>query len=556
MWKKTFSMGIVAVAAFAMAFAIEFPQQQQLTDGYSVFFSDAEARRGGGGFRSSSRSFSRPSVRRSSSNRSSKSLWNRSSSKPKARTTTRPAASKKSSGGYKKATKPRTTTKPIAKKSATAKAAQRKQAAKTMKRKETSKFKKQPPKTSAATMRSYRKSPVTRNVRRVNTRTYYTQRNSYYAGSGWHRPSYFHRSYSSFGLYDAAFMWMMLDRHNSMYYHHRRDSSFVQWRREADRLSRDNAELRAKLNKLDGQMTTMQGTPVNKSFTPKGVPANVMLSEEVVTSQQGELVMGTGGKAGNYYAFCKEIQKNTTEGMNVKCENTNGSVANLNGMLAGKYGAIMVQSDVYNEWLRKNPGQKIDGLQSTVYPEVVFLLANKKAGVKSIDDVNEKKHRIYYAGGGAVKTMVGFARQDRGYAPLLRAGVKVSPNAETLKMVANNPNGVMFYVCGMECPLIRQANNRFGDKLVMAAVDDWDFNDAEDQFGKNIYRFVKIPKLYPKLQSGGMFSSADVESLAVEAVLIVSKDWVEQQGADGMAKLEKAIWPAMDAIQTKVGVPE
>ena len=555
--KKLLSMSLVMLAAFAIAFSANFTYKPQ-TQYYGVsLVAEAEAKfRGGGGFRSFRRSGSK----------TSKSLWNR-SSKSKSSKSYKPAPSKKKvvppskkSGGYGKTTKKSGGTKSVGKKSSTSSALQRRASTKSMAthRKETSKFKKPVTRPNASTMRNYRNTGIAKSTPRMTRDRYYSNRSAYYGRTGWSQPVYVHNSYSSFGMWDAVFMWSMLDLHRSMYYHHRTDPGFVQWRREADRLARDNAELRAKLNKLDAEMTTMQtqGVAVNANYQPNGVPSNVMLSADVVASQQGQLVMGTGGPTGNYYAFCKEIQKNVTDGMNVDCKNTTGSVANMDGMLAGKYGAIMVQSDVYNEWLRKNPGERIDGLQASVYPEVVFLIAHKDAGIDDISDIDVNKHRLYVTGGGAKKTLVGFARQDEKYANLLRIGVQTAPTTETLKMVANNPNGVMMYVCGLKCGLVQQANDMFGDKLRMAAVNDWDFNDAKDQFGKTIYRFVEIPTTYKNLQQGGWFGKGkDVESLAVEAVLIVSKDWVEQQGADGMAKLEAAIWPAMSVIQDRVGVP-
>lgn len=568
--------GVAAVLALSVN--ITAPSSDWVSyDEWQVTVNEAEARARSGGF---SRSFSSRSSRSSSfsfkrssnkSKRSSKSLWNRSSSSRTATTTSSggykktTTATKPTSGSYKKRTttpSTRTANRPTT--GATGRSVQRRAASKNVAkhRTESSRFsRKSNTLTSAST---YRNNPIVTRTTRTNYVTVYRTRDTFYGGVGWSRPGYMYRSSASFGMWDGVFMWYMLDnmnnrRYRDMYYNHRNDAGFQQWRQEATRLSADNADLRRKLEAMDQNMVKIEATgqKVDPNYMPKGVDATVVLAAEIVTgSGDLTLVMGTGGKTGNYYAFCKMIAEHSSDDLNVKCKNTNGSVGNLEGLVAGNFGAIMVQSDVLNEWLRQNPGVKIDALQSSIYPEVVFLLANRNAGVESIKDIDPRKHRIYFAGSGSAKTMAGFVRQDSSYLNLYRQGVQVPPNAASLKLVANNPNAVMFYVCGLNCGLIKLADTRFGSKLTMAAVDDWDFNDAEDQFGQNIYRFITIPETYPNLQEGGWVSSGDVESLVVDAIFIVSKDWVQEKGVKGLTALEDALWPAMTAIQQRVGVPE
>lgn len=574
MRKLFINMGLGLFFAIGFYFAdIHDNSKSHQFYGIEIGFNTADAKRGFSSGRSSF-SFSRSS---SSSTKSSGSLWNRSSSKP--------AVSKPSSGGYvKKDTKPAAKVTNTTVKSAngytkggtaatnsgsrklnsgkSGAAIQRNTASKglTEHRAATSKFSKPTPNSNMANASTYKNTPLYTANKPVPMKTYYSRRDTYYDTHRWSAPTYAYHSQPSFGMYDGLFMWAMLDgiHDRNMYYHHRNDAGMREWRQEADRMAADNAELRAKLAKLDANVNQLQasGVPANDKYVPNGVDPGVILAAEVATGA-GDLTVnfGSGGKSGNYFAFCNEIKAAATGSVPVICHNTNGSVANMDGLVSGEFDAIMVQANVYTKWVRDNPDVKIDGLQASIYPEVVFMLANKDSGIDEISDVDPRKHRIYAAGSGAVTTLADFAVRDSDYDALAKGAVQVEPNAKSLELVANNPNGVMFYVCGMKCGLIDQANASFGGKLQMAAVNDWDLNNTADD-GDESYRFVKVPETYKNLQPSGWLSSGDVETIAVDAVLIVSKEWVESKGVSGLSKLEAAIWPAMGKIQAQVGIPD
>lgn len=581
-------IGALAVIAAVGAFSMDIGHRggDWVTyDAWKIGVNEAAARRG-----FSSRSFSSRSFSSRSSSRSSRSLWNRPSRRttptvrtprrtpPTAtRTTTRKTTTtsggygskaKKTgtskSGGYaKKGTKPTVSAKKKFTPNATGKAVQRKVASKSVKRHraETSKFAKGRSPSTLKSASTYRSNPIAARARTrpITHTTYYNNRNAHYVRIGYTPGIWVGRSYSSFGMYDSMFMWSMLANANSrMYYHHRRDAGFREWRREADRMARDNADLRRQLASLDAKVTNVSG-PVDPNYMPEGVDPSVALAADVVASATGalEVTMGTGGTAGNYFAFCNSIRRHAAAGgLKVTCKNTNGSLGNLQGLTAGNFGAIMVQSDVLNEYLRQNPGVKIDALQSDVYKEVVYLIVNKRSGIDSIKDLKPRKHRLYYAGSGATKTMQGFARQDRSYVAMYKSGTQVNADVATLRMVANNPNGAMLFVCGLKCDLIQKANDMFGDQLQMAEVDDGDFNDAKDQFGSRIYDFVEVPRIYTNLMPSSWIGSGSIETLAVNAIFVLSKEWAEEKGMKGLSALEAALWPAMKEIRTKVGAPE
>jgi hypothetical protein len=122
---------------------------------------------------------------------------------------------------------------------------------------------------------------------------YYASRNTYYGGWGWAPPPYVYASRPSFGMWDALFMWFLLDSisnatHAAWFYNHADDPGYQQWRQEADRLAADNADLRAKLNALDAKQREMAGQPRDPSYMPPDAKAELALApENAVSSELG-----------------------------------------------------------------------------------------------------------------------------------------------------------------------------------------------------------------------------------------------------------------------------
>ena len=119
----------------------------------------------------------------------------------------------------------------------------------------------------------------------VTINRYYTYRDDFYGRYNYSTPLWAYRSAPSFGMWDAMFLWFMLDnihdrQYSSMYYHHQNDPAMQAWRREADNLARDNAELRAKLAALDSSQTQFANVPRDSSYLPQDVGVAALSSEK------------------------------------------------------------------------------------------------------------------------------------------------------------------------------------------------------------------------------------------------------------------------------------
>ena len=100
---------------------------------------------------------------------------------------------------------------------------------------EQAKFKKQPTRINPST---YRRNPAYQSAKTdpgFNYGDHYKYRDRYYKSKGWSYPKEMHRSSPSFGLWDAALMWLMLGKANDPKYsafahNNAKDPGYQQWR--------------------------------------------------------------------------------------------------------------------------------------------------------------------------------------------------------------------------------------------------------------------------------------------------------------------------------------
>ncbi len=105
-------------------------------------------------------------------------------------------------------------------------------------------------------------------------------RPDWYRSRGWQPGPYVFGAGRSFGIWDGLFLWFLLDnltRAGSVdfFRSHRDDPAIREWRAEADRLARDNAELRSRLDRLDTELARQPDAPADPDYLPPGVPPEV-----------------------------------------------------------------------------------------------------------------------------------------------------------------------------------------------------------------------------------------------------------------------------------------
>jgi TRAP transporter TAXI family solute receptor len=386
-------------------------------------------------------------------------------------------------------------------------------------------------------------------------------RDSFFRGSNWSPPAHAFGGSPSYGLFSGLFLYWMLDHMTdrktaAFAYNHQNDPGFQKWREEVEKQSKDNAELRSKLAEMDSQVKALQGTPKDPAYVPPGVPPEVVVAPGVLAAKKPEnapLRFATGTTSGWYDRFGRMI-KQAVKGVDVQIKPTSGSIENLKLLADGKADMAIVQSDVL---AFMQPAQKIISEQSSLYPEYAQLIANRESGIKSISDISPKKNVVYIGpkGSGTALTWEGLAEQSEWYKKI---PVKYGDYYEALSEVMRNPKALALFVGGLNSEFLKKAEaeaKRTGN-LRLIALNDRHFADKLDTHGNHIYKVVDIPRnVYPDLQKGWFFSGS-VETLGVQAVLVLRTEWAEKYGPEAMEALSAAILQAKPEIQKLVNTKQ
>src|SRR4029453_9246222 len=125
--------------------------------------------------------------------------------------------------------------------------------------------------------------------------------------------------------------------------------------------------------------------------------------------QQKFFRIGTGGTGGTYYPIGGLIGNAiSNDKLNVSAVATNGSVANVNGIVGGSMESGFSQADI-NAWAFTGTGiyegkPKIEELRviANLFPESVLVVVRKGAGIKSLADLKGKRVSIDEPGSGTL----------------------------------------------------------------------------------------------------------------------------------------------------------
>ena len=126
-------------------------------------------------------------------------------------------------------------------------------------------------------------------------------------------------------------------------------------------------------------------------------------------AQQKFFRIGTGGTGGTYYPIGGLIGNAiSTDKINVSAVATNGSVANVNGIVGGSMELGFSQADV-NFWAFTGTGiyegkPKVEELRAiaNLYPESMHIVVKKGLGAKSVADLKGKRVSLDEPGSGTL----------------------------------------------------------------------------------------------------------------------------------------------------------
>lgn len=426
--------------------------------------------------------------------------------------------------------------------------------------------KKMTPAQTVSAQKSFRKDPAYSSLssRPMNRNSYRRDRDNYYNQSNWNPPAYVVNSRSNFGMWDAMFMWMMLDNINkpsyaSTYHNNQNSEAYREWRSEANRLSADNADLRRKLNELDSEMKMQTSVPV-QGQVGEGIPVAAYASEMAATTPDlSQFKLGVGSKSGMYNKACNILkQADSDNSVNFNCVSKAGTSQILTSIINGELDGGFIQGDILVKYANKL--EDLDVLQSTAYEELVFLVTAKDSDIEDIRDfTGNTSNKLYTMGGGARHTMQTFASLDNSYENATKAAVnnKLPMKKDSFKLISKKKNAAVMVVCALNCPLLKELeSSTLSTKLKLIPVNDWNFNDKTDKFGNLVYQFKKVSsENYPNLIPKGMFGmkNTEIETMSVEAVFIASNSWLTSKSEDARLMMEFMLENALPTIKEQAG---
>ena len=151
--------------------------------------------------------------------------------------------------------------------------------------------------------------------------------------------------------------------------------------------------------------------------------------------------IGTGGTAGTYYPVGGMIANAiSTDKLSASAVATNGSVANVNGIVGGSMESGFSQADVAG-WAYTGTGiydgkPKVDELRAiaNLYPESIHVVVKKGLNVKSVADLKGKRVSIDEPGSGSLinakAILAAYGLKDGDYKA---ENLKPGPSADKIK---------------------------------------------------------------------------------------------------------------------------
>ena len=395
--------------------------------------------------------------------------------------------------------------------------------------------------TTSASRTNYSSSPVYRNASRNSSNTrdsYFNRRDTFYGG--WNAPGYVYGGAPRYGMFDGLFLGYMLGHamtpsYARVAYHHQNDPGMKEWMADMEAQAETNAELAAELDTLKAEMARMAGTPIDPSYVPTGLDADLMLAPDVAATMAPTFRLCTASSDGNYSRFGEFVKEEAAGDVLVEVVHTAGSMENLKRLESGRCDGAYVQRNAFGVYADRNPSGSYK-FERVATPAIEFahMICNRDSGVEDVGDLPGRTLLVDQSGSGTEVTWSEFVTMDDNYSDVV---TKNTGGSQALMDVSNGRAACMLFVASLNTRLLERANE-LGDTVRLVPVNDWDFNDKkygngklfqglQDPSGERVYEFHDIPDdQYDNIQDGILFSA--VETLSVPVDMVASLAWSKE----------------------------
>lgn len=252
------------------------------------------------------------------------------------------------------------------------------------------------------------------------------------------------------------------------------------------------------------------------------------------------LKLCTARPDGVYHAAGKTIQQAAkADGISIELVESEGSLDNLNRMVARGCDGAIIQADAYLVFQKRNPEKHLS-IQGPLplYEEHMHLVCRRDTGIERVEDLlGSSAHPWVMVGEPFSGSSVTWRSLQMHKPVYLRVSTQELGGAEALNIILRGNQGqCLFQVSGLGSKFLQSVDAK-GDQLRLVQIDDDELNGVNIS-GKAVYALSVIPGgTYPRMQ-------ADVqqgfETLTVRAGMVVSTLWANIN-ADAWDRLQRAV---------------
>ena len=165
-----------------------------------------------------------------------------------------------------------------------------------------------------------------------------------------------------------------------------------------------------------------------------------------------------------------------------------------------------------------------------LHREYLQVICSKKLDISDLTEIEGKKDRsvaIGNPGSGSWLIWQNFIAEDEDYA---NNPTTTDEDSIALSSVASGQSACMIVPAALGHKTVREADEFFGDEVVLAGADYKDFNDAKNPQGELLYEFKKIPSgTYKNKLQAGWFGGSSYDTVSWRAQLYANSDRVDQK---------------------------
>jgi len=251
----------------------------------------------------------------------------------------------------------------------------------------------------------------------------------------------------------------------------------------------------------------------------------------------------TGSESGVYFAAGDAIAKMAGKSVSVVNVPTEGTIDNLERVLdldpanPEACDAMIGQPDGPVYVGRSSPA-KVKKLRqvATLHREYLHVLCGKKSGVDDLSDLPDDPAKYSIAigepGSGAWLIWQNIIAEDVSYG---KVPVRNEGGVLALSAVSSGEATCMLVPAGLRNGTVTEADQTYGDTVILAGANDRDFDDATDIKGDPLYEYRDIPKgNYPKSLQSGWFASR--KTISWPAAVFVNTDRIDAKALPGFVQ--------------------